>query len=156
MVINFIVVGQKMPKWVQEGYTEYSKRLPKSCSIKLIELPMATRGKTGSAEKYKQQEEKKILEAIPKGAKLIALDENGSQPTTVQLSEKLADWLGSGQDIALIVGGPDGLLPSFLQQVEWKWSLSKLTLPHPMVRIIVAEQIYRAWSILQNHPYHRQ
>jgi len=156
MVIHFIVVGQKMPKWVLEGYGEYAKRLPKSCSMKLVELPMAIRGKTSSVEKNKQQEAKRIESAIPKGAKIIVLDEHGKQTTTLQFSEKLKEWLGSGQDIALIVGGPDGLLTELLQKAEWKWGLSKLTLPHPMVRIVVAEQVYRAWSILQSHPYHRE
>lgn len=156
MVIHFITVGQKMPKWVQDGYAEYAKRLPKSCAIKLVELPMAQRGKTGSADKYKAEEAKKILAAIPKGAQLIVLDEHGEQVTTKGLAVKLEDWLASGQDVALIVGGPDGLEQSLIQQARWKWGLSKLTMPHPMVRILVAEQIYRAYSVINNHPYHRE
>lgn len=156
MVIHFITVGQKMPKWVQDGYAEYAKRLPKSCAIKLVELPMAQRGKTGSADKYKAEEAKKILAAIPKGAQLIVLDEHGQQVTTKGLAEKLEDWLASGQDVALVVGGPDGLEQSLIQQARWKWGLSKLTMPHPMVRILVAEQIYRAYSVINNHPYHRE
>lgn len=145
-----------MPKWVQNGYTEYAKRLPKSCSIKLVELAMATRGKTGSVAKYQQNELKRIENTIPKRAKIIVLDEQGQQTTSLQLAKKLADWLASGQDIALIVGGPDGLHTSLLQKAEWAWGLSKLTLPHSMVRIIVAEQLYRSWSVLQKHPYHRE
>lgn len=156
MIIHFIVVGQKMPKWVQDGYGEYAKRLPKSCALKLVELPMATRGKTGSVEQYKAEEAKRILNAIPKGAKLIILDEHGQQPSTLNFAKKLGDWLASGQDIALVVGGPDGLQAELIAQAEWKWGLSKLTLPHPLVRVLVAEQIYRAWSVLQNHPYHRE
>ena len=156
MVIHFITVGQKMPKWVQEGYTEYAKRLPKSCSLKLIELPMAQRGKSGSVDKYKAEEAKRIMAAIPKGVRLIVLDEHGQQVTTKQLADKLEDWLCGGQDIALIVGGPDGLEQSIIQQAQWKWGLSKLTMPHPMVRILVAEQIYRAYSVINNHPYHRE
>ncbi len=156
MVIHFITVGQKMPKWVQEGYTEYAKRLPKACSLKLVELPMAQRGKTGSVDKYKTEEAKRILDAVPKGARLIVLDEHGQQVTTYQLAEKMEDWLSGGQDIALIVGGPDGLEKSLINQAQWKWGLSKLTMPHPMVRILVAEQIYRAWSVINNHPYHRE
>lgn len=145
-----------MPGWVQTGYAEYAKRLPKACTLKLVELPMATRGKSGSVAQYKTEEAKRILSAVPKGAKLIVLDEKGQELTTVQFSQKLDDWLGSGQDVALIVGGPDGLDSSLIQQAEWKWGLSKLTLPHPLVRVMVAEQIYRAWSVLQNHPYHRE
>jgi len=145
-----------MPGWVQTGYAEYAKRLPKACTLKLVELPMATRGKSGSVAQYKSEEAKRILAAVPKGAKLIVLDENGQEPSTVQFSQKLDDWLASGQDVALVVGGPDGLDASLIQQAEWKWGLSKLTLPHPLVRVLVAEQIYRAWSVLQNHPYHRE
>ena len=156
MVIHFITVGQKMPKWVQDGYAEYAKRLPKSCAIKLVELPMAQRGKTGSADKYKAEEAKKILNAIPKGAQLIVLDEHGQQVTTKGLADKLEDWLASGQDVALVVGGPDGLEQSLIEQAKWKWGLSKLTMPHPMVRILVVEQIYRAYSVINNHPYHRE
>jgi len=156
MVIHFITVGQKMPKWVQEGYAEYAKRLPKSCALKLIELPMAQRGKTNSVEKMKAEEAKRITAAIPKGARIIVLDEHGKQVTTKGLANKLEEWLGGGQDIALIVGGPDGLEQSLIDAAQWKWGLSNLTLPHPMVRILVAEQLYRAWSVIQNHPYHRE
>jgi 23S rRNA (pseudouridine1915-N3)-methyltransferase len=156
VIIHFITVGQKMPKWVQEGYAEYAKRLPKACALNLIELPMAQRGKTSSVEQNKADEAKRILAAVPKGARLIVLDEHGQQVTTVQLAGKLEEWLGGGQDVALIVGGPDGLDHSVLEQAQWKWGLSKLTLPHPMVRILVAEQIYRAWSVIHNHPYHRE
>lgn len=155
MVIHFIVIGQKMPQWVQAGYAEYAKRLPVACALKLVELPMAQRTKSGSVAQYKIEEAKRILAAVPKGAKLIVLDEKGQAPTTLGFAQKLDDWLGSGQDIALIVGGPDGLDASLVQQAEWLWGLSNLTLPHPLVRVLVAEQIYRAWSVLQNHPYHR-
>ncbi len=144
-----------MPKWVQEGYAEYAKRLPKSCALKLIELPMAARGKNNSVENLKAEEAKRILAAVPKGARLVVLDEHGQQVTTKGLADKLEDWLGGGQDIALIVGGPDGLDKDIIQKAQWKWGLSNLTLPHPMVRILVAEQLYRAWSVTQNHPYHR-
>ena len=116
---------------------------------------MAQRGKTGSAEQYKQEEAKRIIEAMPKGARLIVLDEHGQQPTTLALAKRLEDWLGGGQDVALVVGGPDGLDADLIKQASWTWSLSHLTLPHPMVRILIAEQLYRAWSVTQNHPYHR-
>jgi len=156
MIIHFIVVGQKMPKWVNEGYAEYAKRLPKSCQLKLVELPMAQRGKTQSVPKLKQEEAKRIMAALPKGAMLVILDEHGKQTTTLEFSKKLEEWLASGQDIALVVGGPDGLQTDLIEAARWKWGLSKLTLPHPLVRVLVAEQIYRAWSVIQNHPYHRE
>ena len=145
-----------MPKWVEQGYAEYAKRLPKSCALKLIELPMAPRSKSTSAEKLKAEEAKRIQAAIPKGARLVVLDEHGQQPTTLKLAQKLEEWLAGGQDIALVVGGPDGLAQELIAQAQWKWSLSNLTLPHPLVRIVVAEQLYRAWSVIQNHPYHRE
>jgi len=155
MVIHFIVIGQKMPKWVAEGYAEYAKRLPKSCELRLVELPMAVRSKHANIEKLKLEEAKRIQAALPKGVYLVVLDEQGQQPDTLKLAHHMETWLAGGQDIALVVGGPDGLDASLLQQAQWKWSLSKLTLPHPLVRILVAEQLYRAWSVLQNHPYHR-
>lgn len=144
-----------MPKWVDQGYAEYAKRLPKSCALKLVELPMAQRSKNAAVDKLKAEEALRIQTAIPKGAQLIVLDEHGQQPTTLKLANRLEAWLGSGQDIALVVGGPDGLDERLIQQAHWKWSLSNLTLPHPLVRIVVAEQLYRAWSVIQNHPYHR-
>lgn len=156
MQIHFIVIGQKMPQWVEQGYQEYAKRLPKSCSLNLIELAMAPRGKTSSVAQNKQLEAKRIEAAIPKGARLVILDEKGQQPTTLKLAAQLEDWLAGGQDIALVVGGPDGLDQSLKDRAQWKWSLSNLTLPHPLVRVLVAEQIYRAWSVTQNHPYHRE
>ncbi len=155
MIIHFIVIGQKMPKWVSEGYQEYVKRLPKSCSLKLVEIPMSHRGKTGSTQQYKTEEAKRIFSAIPKNTHLVVLDEQGKQTTTLEFSHKLEEWLASGQDIALVVGGPDGLQTDLINKARWRWSLSKLTLAHPMVRILVAEQIYRAYSVIQNHPYHR-
>lgn len=156
MQIHFICIGQKMPKWIQDGYQEYAKRLPKSCELKLVELPVAKRNKTSNLDKLKQQETEKILASLPKHATLIALDEHGENLSTTGLASKLTDWLAAGKDLALIVGGPDGLSQEILQQASWKWSLSKLTLPHPLVRVVVAEQIYRAWTLTQNHPYHRE
>lgn len=156
MKIFLIAVGQKMPKWVQEAYQEYAKRLPKSCQLELVELPMAVRGKTAQPEQYKAEEAKRIRAVIPKGALLVVLDEHGQQPTTLKFSDRLGQWLESGQDVALVIGGPDGLEKTLIDEAQWKWSLSKLTLPHPMVRVLLAEQIYRAWSVLQNHPYHRE
>ena len=156
MLINLICVGNKMPGWVNEGYQEYAKRLNRDVRIKLVELELAKRSKTSSAENLKASEAKKILQAIPKATQVVVLDVNGSQWSTEKLSQRLTHWLQSGKDVSLIIGGPDGLEQSLVQAADERWSLSKLTFPHPLVRIVIAEQIYRAWSLLNNHPYHRQ
>ena len=155
MKIYLIAVGNKMPAWVTTAYREYAKRMPRECSLQLLEINAAHRGKSSSTLKIKQQECKRIQAVIPKGASVIALDEHGKSWTTKQLSEQLQRWLQDGPDIALLVGGADGLSEECLQQSRLKWSLSPLTLPHPMVRVVVAEQLYRAWSLLHGHPYHR-
>ena len=155
MNIHLITIGQKMPAWVQTGFEEYAKRLPACCSLKLVELPMPARGRNASIDRLKEKEAEAIEAALPKGALVIALDEYGQEVSTVGLSRKLAQWLEGGQDVALLVGGPDGLDGRLLQKARWTWSLSKLTFPHPLVRVIVAEQLYRAWSVLNHHPYHR-
>ena len=156
MKILLLSVGPKMPGWVMTAFEEYSKRMPRECSIELREIAPAHRGKSGNADRYKTDEAQRIISALPKGAQLVVLDERGKPWTTKQLSQQLDGWMQSGQDVVLVVGGPDGLAPSLLQQAQQKWSLSPLTLPHPMVRILLAEQLYRAWTILQGHPYHRE
>lgn len=155
MRIHLIAIGQKMPRWVEQGYQEYAKRLPASCTLELIEIPMAQRGKNTDLRRAIDQEGKRQLAALPARATVVALDERGKPWSTRQLSDQLDDWLGSGDDVALLVGGPDGLAPECLARARQKWSLSPLTLPHPLVRVLLAEQIYRAWSLLNNHPYHR-
>jgi 23S rRNA (pseudouridine1915-N3)-methyltransferase len=154
--IHLITVGTKMPAWVTTAYSEYAKRLPRECSLTLKEINAAQRTKNSNADKYKMEEARRLEAAIPWGARIIVLDERGQQWTTRQLSSNLEQWMQGGQDIALLVGGPDGLDKSLLQKARQKWSLSPLTLPHPMVRVVLAEQLYRAWSILQGHPYHRE
>jgi len=144
-----------MPAWVDSGYKEYAKRLNRDVQIKLIELDLVKRSKSNSAESVKAEEAKKIHQAIPKGNHVVVLDVKGSQWSTEKLSQRLDHWLHSGKDISLIIGGPDGIDEQLIRAADEKWSLSNLTYPHPMVRIIIAEQIYRAWSMLNNHPYHR-
>lgn len=155
MQIHLLAVGTRMPGWVQEGYNEFAKRMPPECRLNLIEIPLARRSKSASIEQLKQQEGERLLAAIPRNSQVWALDTHGSSWSTEQLADKLTDWLQSGQDIALLIGGPDGLSRHCLQQAAGKWSLSALTLPHPLVRIIVAEQLYRAMSIIKHHPYHK-
>ena len=155
MRIHLIAVGTRMPQWVQYGYEEYAKRLPKECQLVLKEIEPAKRSKTTTVAKLKSDEKKRILAALPKEALVVALDVKGKNVSTEQLAEKMSEWMFAGRDIALLVGGPDGLDEECLRLAQWKWSLSALTFPHPIVRVILAEQLYRAWSVTQNHPYHR-
>lgn len=155
MRIHLIAVGERMPGWVQQGYEEYAKRLPPECSLRLIEIAPGRRGKGVDLARAIQDEGERMLAATPKGSLVLALDERGKEWATLELAEQLRGWLQGGRDVALLVGGPDGLAPACRDRAEGIWSLSRLTLPHPLVRVVVAEQLYRAWSVLQNHPYHR-
>jgi 23S rRNA (pseudouridine1915-N3)-methyltransferase len=153
--IHLICVGNKMPAWVEQGYHEYAKRLPPECRLQLVELPPAQRSKSTDLQRAIQDEGQRMLKAIPKNANVIALDVKGKSHSTESLATSLGDWLQSGRDIALLIGGADGLSQECLQVAGSKWSLSALTFPHPLVRVILAEQLYRAWSLLKGHPYHR-
>ena len=144
-----------MPAWVTDGYQEYAKRMPKECSLQLHEIAPAKRGKSGSAGQWMREEGERILAAIPDSHHVVALDVQGKSWSTEQLAEQLKNWLADGRDVSLIVGGPDGLMDECLKRANQRWSLSPLTLPHPIVRVVMAEQLYRAWTVLQNHPYHR-
>ncbi|HHI76002.1 MAG TPA: 23S rRNA (pseudouridine(1915)-N(3))-methyltransferase RlmH [Gammaproteobacteria bacterium] len=155
MKIHLIAVGERMPAWVQQGYEEYARRLPRECALRLVEIAPGRRGKNADTARAVQDEGRRLLAAIPKGARVIALEVNGRPWSTEQLAERLQGWLGGGSDIALLVGGPEGLSDEARAAAGQRWSLSPLTLPHPLVRVILAEQLYRAWSILNNHPYHR-
>ena len=156
MRIHLIAVGNRMPDWVEKGYQEYARRLPASCTLKLIEVNPGHRGKGADIQKAIKEESIKMLAAIPKGVRVIALDEKGKQWRTQQLAEQLEEWMQDGRDVALLVGGPDGLSAECKQMAGQTWSLSQLTLPHPLVRVVLAEQVYRAWSVVQGHPYHRE
>ncbi len=155
MKIKVVTIGQKMPKWVQEGYQEYAKRLPKDIGFELIELPMAKRGKSGSTAQWIAQEGDAMMALIQPDHWVIALDERGKNWTTTQLSEQLSNWQLNGRDVILLIGGPDGLSAACKARANQLWSLSGLTLPHPMVRILLTETLYRAWTLLSGHPYHR-
>ncbi len=155
MKLNLLAVGNKMPGWVNEGYQEYAKRLPRECQLSLQEITPAKRGKSGSAAQWMEEEGERILAAIPTNHHVVSLEVTGKSWHTEQLAEQMAHWLADGRDVSLMVGGPDGLSQKCRQRADQKWSLSALTLPHPIVRIVLAEQLYRAWTVLQNHPYHR-
>ena len=155
MHIHILAVGQKMPAWVSTGYDEFIKRLPKEFTPLLKEIPPGRRSKNSDLKRAIEEESERILQAIPKDCVVVALDERGKSWTTRQLADQMSDWTGSGRDVALIVGGPDGLSAEVKQRADLKWSLSALTLPHALVRVVLAEQLYRAWSLITNHPYHR-
>jgi len=144
-----------MPSWVTTGYSEYTRRLPRECSLQLVEIPVSKRHKSLPAARAMQEEGQLMLAAIPAGCLVIALDVAGRVWSTEALAERLQDWMGGGRDVALLVGGPDGLAPDCLARADLRWSLSALTYPHTLVRILIAEQLYRAWSINAGHPYHR-
>lgn len=144
-----------MPAWAREAYTEFNKRLPGDLRLKLVEIPPVTRSKTLSMEKITVEEDKRIRAAIPDNSWIIVLDEKGSQFDSRSLAKKITLWQRQGRKISFIIGGADGLHENLKKSADLIWSLSSLTLPHALVRVILAEQVYRAWSILNNHPYHR-
>jgi len=153
--IHLIAVGQKLPAWVYQACDEYIKRLPRELQLKTIEVPLIKRGKNPDLKRIRKDESRKLIQAIPSACTLVALDVKGSRVTTEKLATTLDQWIQHGKDIAIVIGGPDGLSDLLLQQADQKLSLSDMTFPHPLVRIIIVEQLYRAWSILNHHPYHR-
>ena len=155
MNIYLLAVGNKMPDWVIKGYDEYAKRLKGDCQLKLLEIASGKRGKNADLVRIKKMEGDKILQAIRKGCFVVALEVTGKSWSTPTLAQQMDQWLHSGQDIALLVGGPEGLSEACVARADIKWSLSPLTLPHSLVRVLLSEQLYRAYTILKNHPYHR-
>ena len=144
-----------MPDWVNSGCSEYSKRMPPELRIKTIEIALGARGKSQSSSKAIETEGQAILKAVGKKDFVVALDVLGKTMSTTKLASNLAKWQMDGHDISLLIGGPDGLSDQCLKRANASWSLSKLTFPHFLVRVLLAEQIYRAWSILNKHPYHK-
>lgn len=155
MKLELIAVGTKMPSWVTAAFTDYQKRFPPEMKLELREIPPVRRQGKGSEEKAKEDEAKLILQALPKKCYVVALDERGKQYSSYELSQKVGTWQSLGSDVVLLVGGPNGFTDEIRQRADELWSLSMLTLPHPMVRIFLAETLYRAWSIYANLPYHR-
>lgn len=147
MRLTIISVGHKMPDWVATATQDYVKRMPADCSIDIKEI---------KPDLSPAKEAVKIAAAIPKGVRVIALDERGKDQTTQQLATQLANWRQEGIDIAFLIGGADGLDASLKENAQALWRLSSLTLPHAMARVLLVEQLYRAWTILQGHPYHRE
>jgi 23S rRNA (pseudouridine1915-N3)-methyltransferase len=144
-----------MPAWIESGFAEYAKRMPAECRIQLKEIKPIERSDSKTAETVMRLERTKIEAALPKGTRIIALDERGKDLTTMHLSQLLTQWQQDGRDVSFIIGGADGLDVEFKGKADMLIRISSLTLPHGMVRVLLAEQLYRAWSITQNHPYHR-
>ncbi len=156
MRIQIIAVGNKMPNWVSQGCEEYLRRFPNDFSVSITEIPPGKRGKNADIARILQKEGEMMLKAVNKGNRIVTLEVTGSPWSTPQLAKQLTQWQLDGRDVSLLVGGPEGLAPDCIRASQQKWSLSALTLPHPMVRVILAESLYRAWSVTQNHPYHRE
>jgi len=155
MKIKLLAVGTKMPTWVTQGYDEYARRMPSDMQLEIQELSLGFRGKGADLKRAIGKEGEQMLAAIPAQDQVIALDVLGTPWSTLQLAKQCGDWRMAGHNVTLLVGGPDGLAPACLARADQRWSLSPLTLPHPLVRVLLAEQIYRAWSVLNNHPYHK-
>ena len=154
MKLRLIAVGTRMPAWVMAGFEDYATRLPRELKLELVELPLAVRGKNADLERAKASEGDKLMERSA-DCHRVMLDERGAAWTSIDLATRLKAWMQNGRDVALLVGGPDGHSADVQKAADEKWSLSKLTLPHALVRVLIAEQLYRAWSLTANHPYHR-
>lgn len=155
MRIRLIAVGKRMPRWVTTAYEDYARRLPRECRLELVEIPLAKRHEAADTRRAIAAEDERMAKAIGRDTQAIALTVDGKPWSTEGLADELKAWMGDGRDRALLVGGPDGLGPASLAAAGSRRSLSALTLPHPLVRVIVAEQLFRAHSILIGHPYHR-
>lgn len=155
MDIHLIAIGNRMPAWIRQGYDEYARRLTGECRLQLHEVPAVTRGRHPAIGAIREEEGRRLLGKVPQGAWLVALDEQGKVWDSQGLARQIQQWRENTRAVALLVGGPDGLDAAVREEARQLWSLSPLTLPHPLVRVILAEQLYRAWSILRHHPYHR-
>ncbi|MBI3480901.1 MAG: 23S rRNA (pseudouridine(1915)-N(3))-methyltransferase RlmH [Nitrosomonadales bacterium] len=156
MKLIIVSVGHKMPDWIAAGFNEYTKRMPREAQLTLLEIKPEPRTTGKTTAQIMEAEAQRILAALPQSCLRIALDERGMQPTTKQLAAQMRDWMREGRDVAFIIGGADGLHESVKQAAQQQLALSALTLPHGFVRVLLAEQLYRANSLLHNHPYHRE
>ena len=156
MRLQLIAVGTRMPEWVQSGFMDYLRRFPKDMPLELIEIPAGKRGKNADILRILEKEGEQMLATVGKGNRIVTLDIPGAPWQTPMLAQQLERWKQDGRDVSLLIGGPEGLAPACKTAAEQSWSLSPLTLPHPLVRVLVAESLYRAWSITTNHPYHRE
>ncbi|MBZ0104775.1 MAG: 23S rRNA (pseudouridine(1915)-N(3))-methyltransferase RlmH [Sulfuricella denitrificans] len=156
MKLWILAVGNKMPGWVSEAFAEYAKRMPREARIELVEIKPEKRAGGKTVEQMQEAEMARIQAALPAAAMHVMLDERGVEMSTLELAGSMKSWLQEGRDVAFVIGGADGLHPELRQRAGKLWSLSRLTLPHGMVRALLAEQLYRAMSVIQGHPYHRE
>lgn len=154
MRLRLVAVGQRMPVWITTGFEDYAARMPRELKLELVELPLAQRGKNADLERAKNSEGEKLIERSDNTHRVV-LDERGTAWTSTDLAARLKQWMQNGRDVSFLVGGPDGHSAAVTQVADERWSLSRLTLPHALVRVLIAEQLYRAWSLTANHPYHR-
>lgn len=150
-----LAVGTRMPGWVTQGVEEYRKRLPREMALEIVELSPGPRQKSADPAKAIRVEGDRLLSKIRDNELVVALDVEGKPWSTPTLAERMGDWQMSGSDVSLLIGGPDGLDQRCLSRANLRWSLSPLTLPHPLVRVLLAEQLYRGWTLMTGHPYHR-
>lgn len=155
MKIRLLAVGNRMPDWVERGVEEYRKRLPRDFALEIIEIAPGIRAKNADVARAVSQEGQRMRERLRPNERLVALEVEGQPWSTERLAREADQWRHAGSDVALLVGGPDGLDPGLSSSAQQRWSLSPLTLPHPLVRLVLAEQLYRAWTLLVGHPYHR-
>lgn len=155
MRLCVVAIGQRMPAWVDAGWREYARRFPRNLPLELREIAAVRRGRNPDVEGTRARESAALLEAAGNSGRIVALDESGRQWSTVELADRLSGWMQEGRDVHFLVGGPDGLARECIRRADDHWSLGRLTLPHPMVRLVLAEQLYRAWTVTVNHPYHR-
>lgn len=155
MKAKLIAVGERAPRWVAEGFGEYQKRLSHWLPLELVEVEPGLRGKGRDPVRAMQDEGTRVVAALPKGAFVVALDGRGRTWSSEDLAQRLEFWRAQGRDLAFLIGGPEGHAPDVLARADEKWSLGPLTLPHMLVRLVAAEQLYRAAALLANHPYHR-
>lgn len=155
MRLHLVAIGQRMPDWVTAGFEDYAARMPRDARLHLNALNIPARSRAMDAETLRRHEASALLSAIPQQALVVALDEGGQVVDTAALASRFAGWQQSGRDVAFLVGGANGLEAAVRERADWTWSLSPLTFPHMLVRVLVAEQLYRAWSLLNHHPYHR-